>query len=197
MNNIKNPFQIPIYQSSIDEDSFIQIKKDVLSFIDTSFEKFETVWDCPTLSTINIPQKENIQSSELNTIIKIHTENYFKAWGLCDTISLNIDSLWVNISPKNSYQESHKHLTYKVKNVFSGVLYISSFPNSGNLSLVNPIEDQLMLMVPFSKVLSRISIPPEDKNIILFPSWLEHYVGENKTEENRISVSWNIEVINK
>jgi len=192
MYDILTPFQVPIYKDKIDEKSFLQIKKDVFNFIDTSFEKFQTAWDCPTLSTVNIPLKENIQSPTLNNIVKQHIENYFKVWGLNNKVSLEINSLWVNISPPNSFQEAHKHLLHGINNIFSGVMYIDVYPDSGNLILVNPLEDQLMLMIPSSKIYPRISIPPENKNIILFPSWLEHYVSENKTSKNRISISWNI-----
>ena len=36
----------------------------------------------------------------------------------------------------------------------------------------------------------RTDIVPDDGDIILFPSWLEHYTNDNETD-NRITVSFN------
>ena len=59
MDNIICPFQIPIYQSFIEEDSFIQIKKDVNVFIDNNFNLFNNKWDCPTLTTQGVSIERN------------------------------------------------------------------------------------------------------------------------------------------
>ena len=191
MSDIIHPFQIPIYQSFIDNNSFIQIKKDVLAYINSNKEEFKLDWDCPTLS--NITSNTNFQSKTLYKTIQTHTENYFKSWGIRNKTLLNISDLWINISPKNSYQEVHNHLSTENKNLFSGVLHIDVFPNSGNLILLNPLISHLHHMLPSSKIDLKTSIPLKNKNIFMFPAWLDHYVGTNKNEQNRISISWNVE----
>ena len=160
-----------------------------------SKEEFKTSWDCPTLSTIG--SSSDFKSISLDNELKKLTKIYFKEWGFKGSFNLKFSHTWVNISPKNSFQESHKHSNYFEKNIFSGVLYIDVTKDSGNLFLVNPIEDQLLSLLPTPKISPRISIIPQNKKIISFPSWMEHYVGQNKSQQDRISISWNVEVINK
>ena len=79
MSDIIHPFQIPIYQSFIDNNSFIQIKKDVLAYINNNKEEFKRSWDCPTLSTVN--SDLSLESVSLKNELKKSTEIYFKEWG--------------------------------------------------------------------------------------------------------------------
>ena len=195
MSNIIYPFQIPIYQSFIEEDSFTQIKKDIKLYIKKYKEEFKTSWDCPTLSTID--SSFQFKSDSFDKELKKITEVYFNEWGFEGSFNLKFSNVWVNISPKGSFQESHKHSNYFEKNIFSGVFYVDVTKDSGNLFLVNPIEDQLLFLLPTPKISPRVSIIPQNRKIICFPSWMEHYVGINKSHQDRISVSWNIEVINK
>jgi uncharacterized protein (TIGR02466 family) len=39
-------------------------------------------------------------------------------------------------------------------------------------------------------------ISPKENNIVLFPSWLEHYVSDNESDEDRISISFNFATLN-
>ena len=195
MSNIIYPFQTPIYQSYIDDNSFTQIKEDVVLYIKNHKEEFKKLWDCPTLSSIN--SSFQLKSVSLDNELKKIIKTYFDEWGFEGSFNLTFSNIWVNISPEGSFQETHKHLTYLEKNIFSGVLYIDVTKDSGDLSLINPIEDKLHFLLPSSKIPARISITPKNKKVILFPSWMEHCVGQNKSQQNRISVSWNVEVINK
>ena len=36
------------------------------------------------------------------------------------------------------------------------------------------------------------SYPPQEGRLILFPAWLSHGVRENETDEDRISISFNL-----
>ena len=38
-------------------------------------------------------------------------------------------------------------------------------------------------------------IPPEEGRLIMFPSWLEHSVGQNLSDSLRISLSFNIDLL--
>ena len=190
MDNIIHPFQIPIYQSFIEGDSFTQIKNAVSLYIKDNKNEFQRAWNCPTLSNIN--SLTLFKSTYLENELKKSTEVYFKEWGFEGNYNLKFSNIWINISPKGSFQELHKHGSYFSKNIFSGVLYIDTDKDSGDLTLVNPIEDQLLFGLPSSTIPSRLIITPENKKIIYFPSWMGHYVGENKNKKDRISISWNV-----
>ena len=38
-------------------------------------------------------------------------------------------------------------------------------------------------------------ITPAENNLIIFPSWLEHFTNPNESGEDRISISFNIELL--
>ena len=183
------PFWPHIYQNFIEDDSFFQIKKDVNNYINQNFSQFKHAWDCPTLSTIGISYEKSIKSLTLNQEIKNHTELYFKSWGFKEKPTfLELQEVWVNFSPPLSYQETHHHQDV----LFSGVLYIDVNKGSGDFNILNPLNSECAL-TPTCKILrNEYVIPPQNKSIILFPGWLNHRVSQNKTNTNRISVSFNI-----
>jgi uncharacterized protein (TIGR02466 family) len=192
-NSLFQFFSIPIYSSTIPTNIFSQIKKDVINHIDNNYSNFKQHWNCPTLSDISSKKGGSINSQTLREFI-IHTTNiYYNEWEF-EPLSLEIEDLWVNISPPGSYQESHRHLSHYSRNIFSGVIYIDVEPNSGSLILENPLEISLFTMPSSNKYSANKEVIPISQDIIIFPSWINHYTTINKTNKNRISVSWNIEI---
>ena len=188
-------FNIPIYKSVIPPLQFSQIKEDVSNYIKNNPQNFKTIWDCPTLSDLGTKRGGAINSTTLIESIKASTEEYYNEWEFTPH-SLNIDDLWINIAPQGAFQEAHKHLSRQDKILFSGVLYIDTLPSSGDIVFENPLEIPLSLMPPSNKILTKIKIQPKDNTIIMFPSWISHYVGTNNSDKTRISVSWNIKINN-
>ena len=193
-SKIIHPFPIPIFSSQIDSDTFKKIKQEVLHYIKKYPNNFKEVWNCPTKSNLGVPSSKNIKSPLLENTIKKSTESYFNHWGF-NPINLILKDIWINISPPGSYQESHKHTNYKTKVLFSGVFYIDVQENSGELILISPIENQIFNMLPSKYHNTRYNIQPINGSLISFPAWMDHLVLQNKSHNNRISVSWNIEAI--
>jgi hypothetical protein len=141
MDNIIHPFQIPIYQSFIDEKSFIQIKEDTDNFINKNFNLFKDKWDCPTLTTQGIPIEQNIKSNKLVEEIQYHVQNFWNVWKFTTVKELSIKEIWVNISKKGSYQEVHDHGDY----LFSGTIYTNVDKHSGDFVLQSPLSVEHIL----------------------------------------------------
>jgi len=99
-------------------------------------------------------------------------------FSLTKTSNFLVTSMWLNISPPNSYNDIHTHHTSTSK--FSGVLYIKTPPNSGCITFSNPLEIDL-----FSK------FQPYEKSILIFHSCLPHSVEPNFSQEDRISIAFN------
>lgn len=97
-----------------------------------------------------------------------------------------VSEMWGNINYKHCYNGAHTH-----GGALSGVFYLHVPPNSGKLILCNPAvrSDGRFLRT------SNYSVVPENLACIMFPSWLEHYVEPNLSDEPRISMSFNFEVI--
>jgi uncharacterized protein (TIGR02466 family) len=96
---------------------------------------------------------------------------------------LEIQSMWANINTQYNFNWQHTH-----EGVLSGVFYLKVPKDSGRLIMVNP------LIRSFNSPIKQSNFPivPEHLACIMFPSWLEHYVEPNLTEETRISLSFNI-----
>ena len=191
MSNIINPFAIPIYQDLINKKFFDIIRKDTYSFIAKNQDLFEEPWLCPTKTTINHPKSMNINIPILENTIKTHIENYFKLWMFRNPIKLILKDIWVNLAPNLAYQEEHHHNN----NLFSGVLYIDVNEHSGIIEFMNPLQSSSILMDSPLIFNSQFKITPLNGMILLFPGWLNHRVGQNKSDKDRISISFNIKAI--
>jgi len=95
-----------------------------------------------------------------------------------------ITGLWLNISSYTNWNSSHNHVSladYYPYIKFSGVLYLKTPLNSGEINFKNPLNPN-----------SYIKILPQEKMMIIFPSILEHYVEPNLNQEDRISIAFNM-----
>ena len=105
-----------------------------------------------------------------------------------------LGNMWANINYPGCYNRPHLHPNA----LFSGVYWIKAHPNSGNLMLYDP-RPGLHVSMPSRE--KKVSFPPElwrevhyqprAGTIIMFPAWLWHEVLPNKSNEPRISVSFN------
>lgn len=98
---------------------------------------------------------------------------------------VRMTELWGNINDKYCYNGAHVH-----GGILSGVFYLKTPPNSGNLVFVNPAvrSDGHLLRD------KNFTVQPEPLALIIFPSWLEHYVESNLSDQRRISLSFNLGV---
>lgn len=106
-----------------------------------------------------------------------------------------LDSLWVNFQKPGEYNPPHHHT-----GDMSFVLFLQVpeglKKENEDIKGVHNNEGPGMLIfdygehIPFS--IGRCSKMPEVGDLIMFPSWLRHYVSAFKSEGERISVSGNI-----
>jgi uncharacterized protein (TIGR02466 family) len=94
-----------------------------------------------------------------------------------------VDS-WVNLYEETQYQFTHNHLaTPDDKTLISGSYYYNTNGCDGNIVFVNEHQHDLST--------SGHTQRPEEGLLLLFPSWLGHYVQANTTNNKRISFSFN------
>lgn len=110
--------------------------------------------------------------------------------GYTTKYSQGMYNAWININSTGHYNDPHTH----PKSTFSGVYYIDTQPDSGNIVFMNPqaymIDDtDIETHTPFLS--ARRFYPPENGKLIIFPSWLMHYVERNNNSAERISLSFN------
>ena len=82
---------------------------------------------------------------------------------------------------------------------FSGIWYLKASKNSGDLLFLNRPEnsDSTNLFQYIDDPLSWVNyrITPEDNKLILFPSTLVHLVEPCRSDQDRISVAFNVSLI--
>jgi uncharacterized protein (TIGR02466 family) len=85
----------------------------------------------------------------------------------------------------------------------SGVFYVKCSENCGDLVFKNQNDDVLRYYLRHSNLIGGVdyeftqytsevwSVTPEENTLIMFPSWLGHYVEPNNSEQERISIAFN------
>ena len=148
------------------------------------------------ISNIGGFQSEELDLKEktIQSLVK-NIENYADIF--CkDVLKLNkkirLTSMWLNINYFKDYNISHVHSF----SILSGVFYIKTLKNSGNLifkrnhALEYCIKDNLLEYNSYNS--TTFTIPSKENSLYIFPSWYEHYVEPNLSKEERISISFNL-----
>jgi uncharacterized protein (TIGR02466 family) len=105
---------------------------------------------------------------------------------------ITLTSMWLNINYYKDYNISHVHSF----SMLSGVFYIKTLKNSGNLifkrnhALEYCIKDKPVEYNSYNA--TTFTIPSKENNLYIFPSWYEHYVEPNLSKEERVSISFNL-----
>jgi len=103
---------------------------------------------------------------------------------------------WVNINGKGSWNASHSHFIHSKPILFSGVYYVKVPQNSGEIGFHDP-RGMMACRTLDEEYLNGTPAPvqfvmPSVGDCYYFPSWLEHEVRENKSEEERVSIAFNV-----
>ena len=100
---------------------------------------------------------------------------------------------WVNISPPGASNKVHYHANCH----FSGVYYISlKAPECGSIFFRDPRVASRMLTYPTDQetefTAGEVYMKPEEGRMYVFPGWLEHGVEVNRSDTDRVSISFNV-----
>jgi uncharacterized protein (TIGR02466 family) len=102
--------------------------------------------------------------------------------------NFKIDNAWVNINNKNSYNMEHTH----PKSALSLVLYLKTQENCGNIVFKNPtLVQHYPCNTSLQEFWGEYWLPSETGIMYIFPAYLPHYVEQNLSEEDRISIAIN------
>lgn len=109
-----------------------------------------------------------------------------------------LESMWININQKGNYNVCHNHST-----TLSGVFWVKSPENCGNLTLhSNNSYCENDLIESISSNLSEkynyyleFNFVPNDGHMVLFPSHIMHNVDQNESDQDRISIAFDLTCI--
>lgn len=100
---------------------------------------------------------------------------------------------WININPQHGFNVPHRHNGF----MWSGTYYVTvpvspAGSRSGNLEFLSPLTVPGEYGVLGANCYSeKITIRPKAGDLILFPSYLTHWVYPNDTDQERISIAFN------
>ena len=104
---------------------------------------------------------------------------------------LEITNMWSNIIRSGQYHPPHTHSN----NILSGVYY----PQSDNTTKIYFSDPRLQARVLTPKIKHNtdnnsglMQYHSQTNYMVIFPSWLQHYVESSVSEQPRHSVAWNV-----
>ena len=131
-----------------------------------------------------------IKKHNLNEVDK-QISKHVKAY--CQNVARQFVSIpttrtsWFSLFQKGNYAHIHKHGFSDI----SGVYYYRTNGSDGDIFFETPVTETGCSKFWMNHSLT-FSIPPEKGLILLFPGWLSHGVRTNTTDNQRISLSFNI-----
>jgi uncharacterized protein (TIGR02466 family) len=100
---------------------------------------------------------------------------------------------WANVNRSGHYNRLHLHPGEH----WSGVYYVDAgrpddtIPNNGVIEFLDPRPAARAMPVPGFKFDRGISVLPQSGMLLLFPSWLDHWVSPYQGAGERISIAFN------
>ena len=111
--------------------------------------------------------------------------------------SININNMWAIINTGGSANLRHQH----GNSTISGAYYVRAPKNSGDIVFYDPrpapVYTYPKALNPNLLNAQVNGISPKEGALVLFPSYLDHSVNENLSNEERIVISFNITIQSK
>ena len=125
-----------------------------------------------------------------------YVADVFKKYGwLYDHNKIVCNSMWSIINKKDNFNIEHTH----PNNYLSGSYYVKAPKDCGRFLATNPHtlnRDKFPKQAnrtEFNRNVAAINVAEGD--LLIFPSYLPHFVEPNKSDEDRIVVSFNIDIL--
>jgi len=111
-------------------------------------------------------------------------------------LDFKLVNMWININKKWNYNTKHCHPGC----ILSGVFWVKAPENCGKLVFVNPhsfvehnlierVNDDVKKECNYDRT---FEFTPQEGTLVTFPSHLQHLVEPNQSDEDRISIAFNL-----
>ncbi len=108
---------------------------------------------------------------------------------------------WINVNLQNAYNAPHIH----PGSLWSGTYYVSvpkansddrGSPDSGAIEFLDPRATQMSMPAEMGSnfLQRRMRFVPEPGSLVVFPSYLVHWVYPNEQDEKRVSIAFNMSI---
>lgn len=105
---------------------------------------------------------------------------------------------WVNINPKGGFNTPHDHTGFH----WSGCYYVtvpeSTNDRSGMIEFLDPRGSTGIRAPQVSMLFApKFQLRPKAGTMLIFPSYLRHWVYPNQDDEDRISIAFNARIVER
>lgn len=106
--------------------------------------------------------------------------------------AVEITACWANVLARGASHKLHSH----PNNFLSGVYYVRTHPGADAINFHDPRRQTSVIRPPVVELTAentdQVVVKVRNGTLLMFPSFLEHSVDANMSEEERISVSFNV-----
>lgn len=182
-------FELNIWNMDLSLD-LDQLKKEVNTIIKS--DKGRVISNQGGYQSHDVEIKKFTHLKFLKEIILNNTINYKKSLGL--KTESDLLNLWINVNDFKDFNTSHTH----PGGIISGVFYVSCTDKCGNIVFENSAKDMIesawssKVNIYNQNTSPKWRIKPSNNKLLLFPSFLSHYVEPNLSKDKRISISFNM-----
>lgn len=103
-----------------------------------------------------------------------------------------ITGCWATVLAKGAPHKAHTH----PNNFLSGVYYVRTRPGAESINFHDPRSQTAIIRPPVVELTAentdQVVVRVTNGTLLMFPSYLEHSVDANASEDERISISFNI-----
>jgi uncharacterized protein (TIGR02466 family) len=109
-----------------------------------------------------------------------------------DRFELFFQEMWLNRNGPGDFNKAHVH----PNSILSGAYYAKVPEKSGNIEFYDPVRERVMATFPV-KARTRINTQAMEYKgkeglLLIFPGWLQHSVQPNRSDDFRVSISFNM-----
>lgn len=157
----------------------------------THLFRWDSVFDMVTWDKIfklKFEDKEKIDIQEINDTIIEATKEIMSIHMIDPEYEIEVTEVWGNVLKPGEDHKFHNH----PNNVYSGVLHLT---DGEPLVFVDPRGSSSMMLlkhIPNRFIDNMAMVTPRPNTMVMFNSWLHHFVGVNKTSNERKSISFNV-----
>lgn len=178
--DIKKLFSIPFVVDTLSEIDNVKIKEYCYKLKETYQGKQKRTvysnvggWHSPII-TGYVPELNELFYVILKKLKELHKEVIVH-----ESLDHQIGQAWVTINKRGDYNEEHFHTDW----FFSAVYYVEAPEGCGDFVAKYDSEE--------------IRIKPEVGKLLIFPSFVPHYVEPSNSDEDRISIALDSKIIKK
>ena len=106
--------------------------------------------------------------------------------------AFEVTGCWANVLARGATHRMHSH----PNNFLSGAYYVRTHPGADSINFHDPRAQARIIRPPVVELTAentdQVVVRVKNGTLLLFPSYLEHSVDANASEEERVSLSFNL-----